>query len=71
MDKTNFFLSTMSFNPWVVLATLQLLKKDKKTNLKPILNKTSPEAHKELEFEALGVLGKLVKYLVHLSKRKN
>jgi hypothetical protein len=42
-----------------------------KMNLKPILNKTSPQAHKELELDLLGVPRKLVKYVVQLSKRKN
>jgi hypothetical protein len=41
-----------------------------KMNLIPILNKTSPRAHTELELDVLGVLGKLVKYVAHLSKRK-
>jgi hypothetical protein len=39
-------------------------------NLKPVLNKTSPRAHTELEFDMLGVPKKLVKYVVHLSKRR-
>jgi hypothetical protein len=39
-------------------------------NLITILNKTSPRAHTELELDVLGVHGKLVKYVVHLSKRK-
>jgi hypothetical protein len=33
-------------------------------NLQPILNKNSPHAHKELEFDVLGIAGKLVKYVV-------
>jgi hypothetical protein len=41
-----------------------------KMNLKHILNKTSPRAHTESEFDVLGVPGKLVKYVVHLFKRK-
>jgi hypothetical protein len=41
-----------------------------KMNLIPILNKTSPQVHTELELDVLGVLGKLVKYEIHLSKRK-
>jgi hypothetical protein len=41
-----------------------------KINLKPVLNKTSPLAHTELEFDVLGVPRKLVKYVVYLSKRK-
>jgi hypothetical protein len=42
-----------------------------KMNLKHVLNKTSPQAHTESELDVLGVLGKLVKYAMHLSKRKN
>jgi hypothetical protein len=41
-----------------------------KMNLIPVLNKTSPWAHMELELDVLGVPGKLVKYVVHSSKRK-
>jgi hypothetical protein len=41
-----------------------------KLNLLSILNKTSPQAHTELELDMLGVPRKLVKYVVHLSKRK-
>jgi hypothetical protein len=39
-------------------------------NLKSILNKTLLRAHTELELDVLGIPGKLVKYVVHLSKRK-
>jgi hypothetical protein len=42
-----------------------------KMYLIPILNKTSPWAHTESKLDVLGVPGKLVKYLVHSSKRKN
>jgi hypothetical protein len=35
-----------------------------------VLNKASPRAHTKLELDVLGVHGKLVKYLVHSSKRK-
>jgi hypothetical protein len=41
-----------------------------KMNLIPVLNKTSLRAHTKSELDVLGVLGKLVKYVVHLSKRK-
>jgi hypothetical protein len=41
-----------------------------KMNLIPVLNKTSPRAHTELELDELGVPGKLVKYVVHSSKEK-
>jgi hypothetical protein len=43
----------------------------RKLRLIPIFNKTSPRAHTELVLDVLGVHGKLVKYVVHLSKRKN
>jgi hypothetical protein len=42
-----------------------------KMNLQLILSKNSPRAHMELKFNVLGVAEKLMKYLVHLSKRKN
>jgi hypothetical protein len=42
-----------------------------KMYLIPILNNTSPRAHMESELDVLGVLEKLVKYVVHSSKRKN
>jgi hypothetical protein len=41
-----------------------------KMSLIPIFNKNSPRAHTELELGMLGVYGKLVKYVVHSSKRK-
>jgi hypothetical protein len=42
-----------------------------KMNLILVLNKTLPQAHTELELDVLGVHGKLVKYVVYSSKRKN
>jgi hypothetical protein len=42
-----------------------------KMNLIPILNKTPPWVHTELELDVFGDLGKLVKYVLHSSKRKN
>jgi hypothetical protein len=41
-----------------------------KMSLIPFFNKNSPRAHTELELDMLGVHGKLVKYVVHSSKRK-
>jgi hypothetical protein len=38
-----------------------------KMNLIPALNKTSPRVH---TMDVLGVPGKLLKYVIHLSKRK-
>jgi hypothetical protein len=35
-----------------------------------VFNKNSPWAHMESELDVLGVHGKLVKYVVHSSKRK-
>jgi hypothetical protein len=46
-------------------------KNTRKMNLEPILNKNSPRAYMELEFDVLGVPGKLVKHVIHLSKRKS
>jgi hypothetical protein len=37
-----------------------------KMSLQPILNKKLPWAHMELEFDVLGIAGKLVKHFVHL-----
>jgi hypothetical protein len=42
-----------------------------KMSLIPVLNKNSPWAHTESELGVLGVHEKLVKYVVHSSKRKN
>jgi hypothetical protein len=42
-----------------------------KMNLILVFNINSPWAHMELELYVLGVHGKLVKYEVHSSKRKN
>jgi hypothetical protein len=42
-----------------------------KMNLIPVFNKNLPRAHRESELDVLGVHGKLVKYIVHSSKRKN
>jgi hypothetical protein len=42
-----------------------------KMSLIPVFNKNSLQAHTESEFDVLGGHGKLVKYVVYLSKRKN
>ena len=39
-------------------------------NFQTIFNKNSPCAHMELEFDVLGIAQELVKYVVHLFKRK-
>jgi hypothetical protein len=43
----------------------------RKMSLIPIFNKNSSRAHTESELDVLGVHRKLVKYVVHSSKRKN
>jgi hypothetical protein len=47
------------------------LKNTGKMSLILVFNKNSPRAHTASELGVLGVHGKLVKYVVHLSKRKN
>jgi hypothetical protein len=42
-----------------------------KMNLIPVLNKTSSLNHTKLKLDMLDVSRKLVKYVVHSSKRKN
>jgi hypothetical protein len=39
-------------------------------NSKPVLNKNSPWSYMELEFDLFSIAKKLVKYVVHSSKRK-
>jgi hypothetical protein len=75
MGKTNFLLSTMPFSRWAASATWLHVgapqKKKGKMSLIPVFNNNLPPAHTESEFDVLGVNKKLVKYVVHLSKRKN
>jgi hypothetical protein len=52
-------------------ACMSSLENTGKMNLILVLNKTSPRAHTESELGVLGVHGKLAKYVVHSSKRKN
>jgi hypothetical protein len=42
-----------------------------KMRLIPAFNKNLPRAHIESKLDVLGVLGKLVKYVIPSSKRKN
>jgi hypothetical protein len=46
-------------------------KNTREMNLIPIFNRNLPLAHTKLEFDVLGIHGKLMKYIVHLSKTKN
>jgi hypothetical protein len=66
MGKTNFFFSTLPFSPWSILAS----KNTGKLNSILVLNKTSIQVHTKLNFDMLGVHKKLMKYVVHSSKRK-
>jgi hypothetical protein len=45
-------------------------KKEGKMNIKLVLNKPSPRAHMESELDVLGVPGKLLKHVIHLSKKR-
>jgi hypothetical protein len=71
MGKTNFFFSTLPLGNFSHMAACRSSSENtRKLSLIPIFNKTSPRAHMELELDVRGVHGKLVKYVVHLSKRK-
>jgi hypothetical protein len=74
MGKTNFFLSTQPFNPWAIFSHMVACRSSSentgKMSLIPIFNKNFPRAHIESEFDVLGVHRKLVKYVVHSSRRK-
>jgi hypothetical protein len=69
--QNKLFLSTLPFSPWVVFATWSSSKNTGKMSLIPVFKNNSPRAHMESELNVLGVHGKLVKYVVHSSKRKN
>jgi hypothetical protein len=47
------------------------LKNTCKMSLILVFNKNLPRAHTESELDVLSVHGKLMKYVVHLSKSKN
>jgi hypothetical protein len=49
----------------------ELLRNTGKMNLISVFNKTSPRVHIASELDVFGIHGKLVKYVVHSSKRKN
>jgi hypothetical protein len=66
--KTKTSLSILPFSH--MAACRSSSKNIGKMNLIPVLNKTSPRAHMESELDVLGVPRKLVKYVLHLSKRK-
>jgi hypothetical protein len=70
MDKTNFFCNTLSFS-WAVSATWLHVGASKKNELNTHFLQNFTMAHTESELDVLGVHRKLLKYLVHSSKRKN
>jgi hypothetical protein len=71
MGKTNYFLSTLSLGSFSHMAACRSsLKNTGKMSLIPFFNKNSPRAPTESELDVLGVHEKLVKYVVHSSKRK-
>jgi hypothetical protein len=57
-----------SFNHMV--ACRSSLENTRKMSLIPVFIKNLPRAHTESELDVLGIHKKLVKYLVHSSKRK-
>jgi hypothetical protein len=73
MGKTNYFLSTLPFSPWGsfshMVACRSSSKNIGKISLIPIFNKNLSQAHTESKLDVFGVYRKLVKYVVHLSKR--
>jgi hypothetical protein len=75
MGKTNFFLSTLPLQPLGsfshMTAFRSFSKNTRKMSLIPVCSKTSPQVHTKSELNMLGVHGKLMKYVVHSSKRKN
>jgi hypothetical protein len=74
MGKTNYFLRTLPFQPLGSLSHMVAYRSSSKNtgkmSLLPVFNKNSPRAHMESKLDVLGVHGKLVKYVVHSSKRK-
>jgi hypothetical protein len=68
IGKTNYFLRTLPFSPWACRSSLE---NTGKMSLILVFNKNSPQAHTASELGVLGVHGKLLKYVVHSSKRKN
>jgi hypothetical protein len=54
-----------------IAACRSSLENTGKMSLILVFNKNSPRAHTVSELGVLGVHGKVVKYVVHLSERKN
>jgi hypothetical protein len=75
MGKTNYFFENPALQPLGsfshMAACRSSLENTGKMSLIHVFNKNSPQAHTESELGVLGVHGKLAKYVVHSSKRKN
>jgi hypothetical protein len=72
--QNNFFFGTLPFIPWAVLAMwlhLELLKKYRKIELTTHFEQKFTIGLYGVKFDMFGIVGKLVKYVFHLSKRKN
>jgi hypothetical protein len=74
IGKTNYFLKIPALQPLCSFSHMAACRSSSvntgKMSLIPVFNKNSPWAHTESELDVLVVHGKLVKYVVHLSKRK-
>jgi hypothetical protein len=75
MGKINYFFENPALQPLGnfshMAACRSSLENIGKMSLILVFNKKLSWAHTELELGVLGVHGELVKYVVHLSKRKN
>jgi hypothetical protein len=74
IGKTNIFLSIMAFNPWVISATWLHVggpQKYRKNKLNTCFEQNSTMGSYEVGIGRAWCFRKLVKYVVHLSKRKN
>jgi hypothetical protein len=68
LSKHHAFQPLGSFSHMAICGSS--LENTRKMSLIPVLNKTSPWADMKSRLDVLGVPGKFVKYVVHLSERK-
>jgi hypothetical protein len=72
--KNKLFFENLALQPLGsfshMAACRSSLENTGKMGLIPVFNKNLPRAHTELELDVLGVHGKLVKYVVHSSKKE-
>jgi hypothetical protein len=66
--QNKIFLENPAFQPF---GSFSLFRKYMENELNTCFQQNSPRAQLESELGVLGVHGKLVKYVVHSSKRKN